>query len=142
LSRYISDEVRARVRSAFGDRCSYCRSAQKYFLGVLEIDHIIPRVDGGTDDESNLCPACRLCNGYKAAQTSAIDPETGQSIALFHPRQQTWSEHFHWSADGAYVMGKTGCGRATIDAVQLNNPYALTVRQAWVSVGWHPPDDE
>jgi hypothetical protein len=59
-----------------------------------------------------------------------------------HPRQQTWSEHFHWSADGAYVMGKTGCCRATIDAVQLNNPYALTVRQAWVSVGWHPPDDE
>jgi hypothetical protein len=139
---YISDEVRARVRSAFGGRCSYCRSAQKYFLGVMEIDHIIPLADGGTDDETNLCPACRLCNGYKSAQTLGMDPVTQQPTRLFNPRQQVWLDHFGWSADGAYVVGKTACGRATVNAIQLNNPYALTVRQAWVSVGWHPPDDD
>ncbi|BAZ12013.1 HNH endonuclease [Calothrix sp. NIES-4071] len=33
----------------------------------------------------------------------------------------------------------TACGRATVIALQLNNVYAVTVRQAWVSAGWHPP---
>lgn len=138
---YISDEIRARVRDAFGDRCSYCRSAQRYFLGIMEIDHIIPKADGGSDDELNLCLSCRLCNSYKGTQTSKIEPETRKMIALFNPRRQNWSEHFDWSEDGIYVLGKTACGHITIDALQLNNPYALAVRQAWVSVGWHPPDE-
>jgi len=38
-------------------------------------------------------------------------------------------------------MGQTACGRATVLALQLNNAYAVTVRQAWVSVGWHPPTE-
>jgi 5-methylcytosine-specific restriction endonuclease McrA len=47
----ISDEVRDRVRAQAGDRCGYCRSLQKYVLGILEIDHLIPTAKGGTDDE-------------------------------------------------------------------------------------------
>lgn len=39
-------------------------------------------------------------------------------------------------------MGLTACGRATVLALQLNNAYAVTVRQAWVSVGWHPPVED
>jgi hypothetical protein len=107
----------------------------------MEIDHIIPKADGGSDDELNLCLSCRLCNSYKGTQTSKIEPETRKMIALFNPRRQNWSEHFDWSEDGIYVLGKTACGHITIDALQLNNPYALAVRQAWVSVGWHPPDE-
>jgi 5-methylcytosine-specific restriction endonuclease McrA len=126
----ISDEIRARVRQAFGDRCSYCQSAQRYFLGIMEIDHIIPKVDGGSDAETNLCLSCRLCNSYKGTQTRKTDPGTGQVIALFNPREQNWADHFHWSEDGIYVVGKTACGQITIDALQLNNPYALTVRKA------------
>jgi 5-methylcytosine-specific restriction endonuclease McrA len=50
----ISNEVRARVRAQAGNRCGYCQSPQKYILGLLEIDHIIPQAQGGTDDEENL----------------------------------------------------------------------------------------
>jgi hypothetical protein len=32
-------------------------------------------------------------------------------------------------------------GRVTVLALQLNNIYAVTVRQAWISAGWHPPED-
>ncbi|MDQ5851768.1 MAG: HNH endonuclease, partial [Chloroflexota bacterium] len=37
------------------------------------------------------------------------------------------------------VQGQTACGRATVIALQLNNPIARLVRSAWVTAGWHPP---
>jgi hypothetical protein len=43
----ISEAVRLRVRAQAGDRCGYCRSLQKYVLGILEVYHIISRAVGG-----------------------------------------------------------------------------------------------
>ncbi|MBD2005524.1 MULTISPECIES: HNH endonuclease [Cyanophyceae] len=138
----ISDEVRERVRAQAGDRCGYCRSLQKYVLGILEIDHLIPTAKGGTDDEDNLWLACRLCNSYKGTQTHGRDPVTGRRIRLFNPRHQKWSRHFTWSEDGTQIIGKTICGRATVVAFQLNNIIAVMVRREWVAAGWHPPKIE
>ncbi len=45
-------------------RCSYCLSQQKYVLGVLEIEHIIPKAKGGGDEEENLWLAC-LVSGFE-----------------------------------------------------------------------------
>ncbi len=135
----IPEEVRARVRTQANNQCGYCLSLQKYILGILEIEHIIPKALGGTDDEENLWLACRLCNSYKGTQTNARDPVTKRKVKLFNPRQQKWSHHFTWTNDGTQITGFTACGRATVLALQLNNPYAVTVRQAWVSAGWHPP---
>ncbi len=138
----ISDEIRDRVRAQAGDRCGYCRSLQKYVLGILEIDHLIPTAKGGTDDEDNLWLACRLCNSYKGTQTHGRDPVTGRRIRLFNPRHQKWSRHFTWSEDSTQIIGKTICGRATVIALQLNNIIAVMVRREWVVAGWHPPKIE
>ena len=138
MSPGITEEVRARVRAQAGDRCGYCRSPQRCVLGQLEIDHIIPTAAGGSDDEDNLWLACRLCNGFKGAQTHAYDPVRGRRITLFNPRRQRWSRHFQWSTDGTQVQGRTATGRATVIALQLNNVIAVMVREAWVSAGWHP----
>ncbi|MGB8698432.1 MAG: HNH endonuclease [Thermosynechococcaceae cyanobacterium] len=135
----ISEQLRQKVRQNAKNRCEYCLSHQDYVMGRLQIDHIEPFVLGGEDREENLCLACELCNQYKWTQTEAVDPKTGQTIALFHPRQQTWSEHFAWSFDNVTILGRTGCGRATIEALKLNNAIALTVRRNWVRAGWHPP---
>ncbi|MEO1403306.1 MAG: HNH endonuclease signature motif containing protein [Cyanobacteria bacterium J06635_1] len=135
----ISKEVRERVRAQANNQCGYCRSLQKYILGILEIEHIIPKAIGGTDDEENLWLACRLCNAYKGIQTQAEDPVTNQIIELFNPRQQKWTYHFAWMNNGTHILGLTATGRATALTLQLNNPIAVTVRQAWVSAGWHPP---
>jgi hypothetical protein len=62
-----------------------------------------------------------------------------EAVALFNPRQQHWSEHFGWSRDGTEIVGLTSCGRATIDALKMNNPRIVRSRRLWVSVGWHPP---
>jgi hypothetical protein len=60
------------------------------------------------------------------------------SVKLFNPRRQKWLRHFTWTEDGTYIVGLTACGRASVTALQLNNTYAVTVRQAWVSAGWYP----
>jgi hypothetical protein len=34
----------------------------------------------------------------------------------------------------------TSCGRATVNALRLNNKLALVVRNNWIKAGWHPPE--
>ncbi|MBL8191805.1 MAG: HNH endonuclease [Acidobacteria bacterium] len=140
-TRYISELIRQRVREAFDDRCAYCLSSQRYSNSKLEVEHIIPKALDGSDDESNLCLSCRLCNSFKGAQVDATDPVSLTAVPLFNPRTQTWLDHFQWSRDGVRIIGKTATGRATIVALQLNNDISVMVRRNWVSVGWHPPTD-
>lgn len=144
----ISEEIRARVRASANNQCGYCQSLQKYVLGILEIEHIIPKAAGGSDEEENLWLACRLCNSYKGSQTVGQDPQNDCKTKLFNPRTQKWSRHFAWINNGfawinngTHIIGITACGRSTVLAMQLNNPYAVTVRQAWIAAGWHPPTE-
>jgi len=65
---------------------------------------------------------------------------SGTTVALFNPRTQVWADHFRWSADGTYIIGLTPVGRATVEALQLNNEVAIEVRRNWVLAGWHPPE--
>ena len=44
-------------------RCSYCGAK------ATEIDHVIPRANGGTDSIYNLTPACKACNEKKSNLT-------------------------------------------------------------------------
>jgi hypothetical protein len=139
---YIPVEVERRVRAAARHRCGYCLSPQHLVMARLEIEHIIPVVKEGGNDESNLWLSCPLCNRYKGDRTVAEDPETGQTVPLFNPRTQDWFEHFSWTADGLRVVGLTPVGRATVAALHLDDdPDALIVRSYWVMAGWHPPRD-
>ncbi|HEY7709319.1 MAG TPA: HNH endonuclease [Candidatus Entotheonella sp.] len=135
----IPEATQRRVRERAGNRCEYCLSHQDYVMGRLQIDHIQPVAKGGSDDDDNLCLACELCNQHKWTKTHGVDSDTGQEVALFHPRQQRWSDHFAWRAEGAELSGLTACGRATISALSLNNPLAVIVRRNWIKAGWHPP---
>jgi 5-methylcytosine-specific restriction endonuclease McrA len=137
----IPASVQQRVRQAAGNRCGYCLSPQRYVMGKLEIEHIIPTSLGGTNDEINLWLSCGLCNRYKAFKTSGYDPHSGKSVPLFNPRAQIWSEHFQWSRDGTRINGLTSIGRATVEAIHLNNELAVEVRRHWVLAGWHPPKE-
>jgi hypothetical protein len=111
-------------------------------MARLEIEHIIPISKGGSSEESNLWLACPICNSHKAGKIEATDPVTGEVVALFNPRTQKWSEHFAWSDDGIRILGKTATGRATVQALSLDNDFdALEVRSYWVQAGWHPPND-
>ena len=107
----------------------------------MTLDHIIPQAAGGPTTEENLWLACRRCNEFKGVQIHGHDPETEEVVSLFNPRYQTWNEHFEWSEEGIKILGKSPCGRATVIALQMNNPEILVTRRLWVSVGWWPPQE-
>jgi len=138
---YIPAELRRRVTEEGRSRCGYCLTSQTIVAVPMHIEHIVPLAAGGQTVPDNLWLACPLCNGYKGAQTQAVDPETGERVPLFHPRTQRWDEHFAWSEDGTEIIGRTTVGRATVKALRLNNEYSVPSRRVWVAAGWHPPTE-
>lgn len=135
----ISAETRQNIIEIAQNRCGYCLSHQRYVMSNLEIEHIIPKHLGGTDEEENLWLSFGLCNRYKGVQIEGFDEETQSTVKLFNPRQQNWSEHFAWSVDGVEVTGLTAIGHTTVKALKLNNEIAVEVRRHWIIAGWHPP---
>lgn len=138
---YVSTELQAQVLADAGHRCGFCRSDERLSGIALSTEHLLPRAAGGTTVRENLWRSCRACNELKSAQTHAVDPETGETVALYNPRQQRWLEHFAWSEDGVRMVGRTPIGRATIAALQLNRPLLVAARRRWVVGDWHPPDE-
>ena len=107
----------------------------------MEIDHIVPEALGGLTEADNLWLACSLCNDHKGDKIAALDPERREIVRLFDPRRQAWTDHFPWTTIGDRVIGLTPSGRARVVALKLNRSSLVRARQAWVSVGWHPPTD-
>lgn len=138
---YISTTLRAQIAQQARYRCGYCLRTEALMGMPMTLDHIIPQAAGGLSIEDNLWLACRRCNEYKGHQTYGLDSQTGEQVSLFNPRHQQWTEHFTWSKEGTHILGKTPCGRATVIALQLNNPEIIVARRLWVSAGWWPPQD-
>ncbi len=107
----------------------------------MHIDHIIPEAAGGRDEAQNLCLSCPRCNGFKGQRLTAPDPQTEENVTLFNPRTQNWSQHFTWGDDHALIIGQTACGRATVEALNLNLSVSLQIRQLLAQAGLYPPLD-
>jgi 5-methylcytosine-specific restriction endonuclease McrA len=60
-------EVRQYLLEKWGRKCAYCGTAQV----ALQIEHVIPRVRGGSNRVSNLTIACEKCNQKKGTRTAA-----------------------------------------------------------------------
>jgi hypothetical protein len=117
----------------------YCRTAEFLTAMTFEFEHIQPLVASGKTVFENLCFACPSCNRHKSDRQVVIDPESSEAVALFHPQQQVWTEHFAWSESGWELMGLTAVGRATIAVLQMNRPALVRARAMWVKLGEHPP---
>jgi len=115
--------------SAPTNACEYCHLHQDDSpLAVLHVEHIIPKIHGGTDDLDNLALACIDCNLHKGTNLTGIDPQINEVTELFPPRRQSWSEHFEWQ--GIYVMGKTATGRTTIRVLNMNSDDQAALRSS------------
>ncbi len=137
----IPKALRERITEQARHRCGYCLTSEFIVGTPMEIDHIIPLSLGGPTEEENLWLACSLCNDYKGDRIAALDPETGETVRLYNPRLEDWRAHFAWSDEGDRIVGRTTVGRATIIALNLNRSSLVRARQAWVLVGWHPPEE-
>ncbi len=140
--RKIPAAIRDLVRQRAGGKCEYCHALERWQYVPFTVDHVIPIVEGGSDTSDNLALACFHCNRRKADRLAALDPDTEMEVPLFNPRQDEWSEHFMWSADGLHIMGLTAVGRATIAALSLNRERAIRIRAADQVVDRHPPSGD
>ncbi len=123
----IDAATRRLVRERAGDRCEYCRLHQDHSpLATLQIEHVNPRKHGGTDDIENLALACIDCNLSKSSNIAGRDPQSTGIFALFDPRRDVWADHFQLV--GAYIVGTTAIGRATIAVLNMNSDYQLELR--------------
>jgi 5-methylcytosine-specific restriction endonuclease McrA len=108
----MDERLRQFVRERAYNRCEYCglqQAAEPFF-----VYHIIARQHGGSDAPENLALACYHCNARKGPNLSALDPESGALVQLFHPRRDRWEEHFERNASAlpAVVALRTG-GKAS-----------------------------
>ena len=128
--------LRRQVADRAGHRCEYCGLAQEGQAATFHLDHIVPIFARGKTVLENLALACINCSLRKGARQTALDPRTGRSARLFHPRQQKWNHHFRWS--GEKIIGITAVGRATIEALGMNSGENQIIRTFERILGRHP----
>jgi 5-methylcytosine-specific restriction endonuclease McrA len=128
-------ELRQRVEIRAGGRCEYCRAPQAACGYRFHLEHIVPTVQGGSDDIENRALACAACNLAKGDRTTGVDPETAQRVALFDPRNDAWEQHFRWQDDPPVITGVTPEGRATVVTLDLNGELRLAARRLWFDAG-------
>ena len=134
----MNEVLRTAVAARARGRCEYCGLPADYSSAAFEVDHILPRVALGSDHLLNLAWACPSCNDHKAAATQAPDPESGLLVPLFHPRQDSWAEHFRWSQAGFSVEGITPIGRASVQRLQMNRTPSVNLRRILAAFDLHP----
>jgi hypothetical protein len=122
----MDDTLRAAVATRAARCCEYCRVHEADDAYRFHVEHIIAIKHGGTDEPANLAYACQHCNLRKGPNLSGIDPESGSIVTLFHPRRDTWSEHF---MQVEYrLIGRTPAGRATVQVLAMNDADRVQLR--------------
>jgi hypothetical protein len=130
----LAEEVWRRA----GHRCEYCRLPQAAFRRSFHIEHIVARQHGGSKQLDNLALACWHCNLKKGPNLAGVDPETGQTAALFHPRNDKWTDHFSVRIGtlrplGIEIQGLTPVGRATARVLGFNEEMRQMLRyELWI----------
>lgn len=139
MAERIGTEQRSRVAERAGWCCEYCRSQAAFSPDPFSVEHIIPRSRGGSNEDPNLALACQGCNNFKYTTITSVDPLTGETSPLFHPRRDVWSDHFVWNDDATIMLGLSPTGRATIDRLRLNRTGVVNLRRVLKDLGKHPP---
>ncbi len=130
LRQFVTDR-------AYG--CEYCMSQEKFSSQSFSLEHIFPKILGGTDDLDNLALACQGCNNFKFTKIKVIDKETNTEVFLFNPRMNSWQDHFKWNSNFTVIIALTPIGRFTVDALQLNRDNLINQRVVYHAFGVHPP---
>jgi HNH endonuclease len=130
---YINAALRKQVYQRARGCCEYCLLPDIATFAPHEIDHIIAEKHGGLTETENLALSCTLCNKHKSSDLTSIDPETGEIVPLYHPRQDQWREHFQ--IKDAEFVALSAKARVTIRLLQLNRRDRIEERQLLLEAG-------
>jgi hypothetical protein len=136
-SIYIPSSLRRLVTSRAHGCCEYCLLASEHAEFPHEIDHQVPIIHGGKSESDNLVFACLKCNRHKGTNLAAFDPFDGSMRAVFNPRLQSWRDHF--ALVGAFIIGLTPTGRATVALLKLSDDDGVERRSVLIKAGKFPP---
>jgi hypothetical protein len=134
---YVPAALRRLVRERAAERCEYCLIPDATTFAPLTIDHIVAEKHGGKTEADNLASCCILCNQKKGTDLGSIDPESGQLVALFHPRRDRWSDHFRLIA--GRIEPQTATGRVTAQLLGFNTPERIEERTLLALAGLLEP---
>lgn len=137
--RTVQSEQKDAVFERAAGCCEYCLSQVEFSPDPFAVEHIVPRVLGGSDHLENLALSCQGCNNHKFTSLQARDPYSGQFAPLYNPRLHHWNDHFAWRDDYARVVGLTPTGRATVVRLQINREGVVNLRKALRQTQNHPP---
>ena len=62
---------RARIKQAYGHKCYICEADERP-TGILQIDHWVPLMLGGSEDDDNLRPLCPSCHKKKTTSENRV----------------------------------------------------------------------
>jgi 5-methylcytosine-specific restriction endonuclease McrA len=136
VSVTLSSELRLLVSGRAHQYCEYCLLPQSIALHKHEPDHIVPIQHGGETEAENLALACMRCNRYKGPNVGSFDPETGDLVPFFNPRQQQWKEHF--ALEAGVIVPLTAVARVTVKIFRFNDQERIDERQKLIEVGLYP----
>lgn len=125
--KYIPVALRRSVRERADERCEYCLIPEWMAAVSHWVDHITAEKYGGRTTEANLALSCVSCNQHKGTDLASLDPLTELLTPLFHPRNDTWIEHFRLA--GGTIQPLTPIGRVTVRLLQLNAPERIEERR-------------
>lgn len=102
----------------------------------FHIEHIHAQQHVHDDSLDNLALACPDCNFSKGPNLTTFIEGTRELVALFHPRQDSWEDHFAYR--GAILIGLTARGQATIKLLQINTVERVEMRAELMASGDMP----
>jgi hypothetical protein len=133
----IDSVTRAQVIARAGNCCEYCQLSQDQYETTFHVDHVAASQHAPDDSFSNLAWTCPRCNRKKGSNLAGIDPVTHAVVLLFHPRKDSWYEHFRWN--GPVLVALTPTGRATLAVLDLNSGDRVRLRESLIAEGVFPP---
>jgi hypothetical protein len=106
---------------------------QHFDVFPFQLEHIIALKHHGPTLPENLALSCYHDNVHKGPNIAGLDLITGEITRLFHPRQDSWNDHFRW--EGVELVGLTPIGRTTIDVLNINLPERVEHRRLLLMAG-------
>ncbi len=135
---YIGREIRRLVAERAKYRCEYCLIHEDDTFFGCEIDHIISKKHGGSNNLDNLAYACLFCNRHKGTDVGSINKESNRLTRFFNPRKDRWEKHFQM--DGPVIIPLTAIGEVTVRLFGFNDQERLLERKALLAIGIYPSE--
>lgn len=96
-------KVRERILARDNYTCVYCGE------NADQVDHVVARKNGGTNDEHNLVAACKRCNLMKSDKKGLfLGPTATPPVSRFHISLSTTSETHKGPFAGQPRQDQTG----------------------------------